>query len=225
MDAISKLLKRLNASHGEVILFRSNDCVGPEKTKVYLDGLIRRISQDGTLVLLGDCDLNTDAMNSTYLMQMSNQERFVLSSDKMMQLLTLRRDSNFAYHPALMLASIGKYAKLFSRPRELDFPFGDESVFSDLYDLNALILFVSAKHVPFEAKFALSALDNKVIVKNSSVLDEDIVSYLDVDCDYEYLHGLVFGSGRMLYEMDGDTIIYGIRYREYIDLIREEMSR
>ena len=132
MDAISKLLKRLNASHGEVILFRSNDCVGPEKTKVYLDGLTRRISQNGTLVLLGDCDLNTDAMNSTYLMQMSNQERFVLSSDKMMQLLTLRRDSNFAYHPALMLASIGKYAKLFSRPRELDFPFGDESVFSDL---------------------------------------------------------------------------------------------
>ena len=224
MTAIKKLLDRLNVRDDEVLLVRSHDSIGPEKNKQYLDELLERLKDSGTLCLLGDCNFNTSVQEGDVVATVSNQERFVLSSNKMLQLLTLRRDCHYADHPALMLASVGKYAKYFARAKSMDFPYGETSVFEDLHEMNAIILFVTAKHVPFEGKYAYSKWDERVIIKNTSVLDDQLISYLDFRCDFDWVHAQVFGSGLMLSEIDGDDVIYGVRYRDYVKLINERLG-
>lgn len=224
MTAIKKLLDRLNVRDDEVLLVRSHDSIGPEKNKQYLDELLKRLKDSGTLCLLDDCNFNTNVQPGDVVATVSNQERFVLSSNKMLQLLTLRRDCHYADHPALMLASVGKYAKYFARSKALDFPYGESSVFEDLHEMNAIILFVTAKHVPFEGKYAYSKWDDRVIAKNTSVLDDQLISYLDFDCDFNWIHAQVFGSGLMLSEIDGDDVLYGVRYRDYVKLISDRLA-
>lgn len=223
MSSISQLLKRLNAESDQVLLVRSHDSIGPKKNKEYLDDLLQVTDLDGTLCLLADCDFNTNAATNSVVSKISNQERFVLSSNKMMQLLTLRRDCYYADHPALMFASVGKYSKYFSRQKPLDFPFGRDSIFEDLHDMDAILLFITAKHVPYEGKYALTDWDNQLIKKNTSISNEEIVSYLDFSCDYQKIHSTIFGNGLMLYEIDKDTVIYGVRYRDYIEEIQKNL--
>lgn len=224
MTAIEKLLDRLNVRHDEVVLVRSHDSIGPEKNKQYLDILLNHLKESGTLCLLADCDFNTNVQEGDVVATVSNQERFVLSSNKMLQLLTLRRDCHYADHPALMLASVGKYAKYFARSKPLDFPYGESSVFEDLHEMNAVVLFVTAKHVPYEGKYAFSNWDDRVIAKNTSVLDDQLVSYLDFNCNCEWVHAQVFGSGLLLSEIEGDEVVYGVRYRDYIKMINKRLG-
>ncbi|CAM3615434.1 AAC(3) family N-acetyltransferase [Erysipelothrix urinaevulpis] len=221
--AIDKLLKRLNHRHDDLVMIRTNECLDAKTSKLYLDILLEKTNNEGTLVMLGDCEFNTSAEGDDFLMALQPQERFILSSTKMMQLASLKHESQFAYHPGISLLSLGKYAKLFSRPQSLDFPYGEESVFSDLYDLNAVIIFVSAKHIPFEAKYALHDLDEKVIIKNTSAIEGELIPYLDYEVNWKLLHGIVFGSGLMLYEIEDDLIIYGVRYKDYIDYIKKRI--
>lgn len=224
MSSIKKLFKRLNVRNDEVVLVRSHDSVGAEKNKQYFDELLLHLKDSGTLCLLDDCDFNTKVQEGDIVATVSNQERFVLSSNKMLQLLTLRRDCHYADHPALMFASVGKYAKYFARPKPLDFPYGESSIFEDLYEMDAVVIFVSAKQIPYEGKYAYSKNDGRVISKNTSVSDDDLVSYLDFEVDYDWLHAQIFGSGLMLFEIDGDEVIYGVRYRDYIRLIKERLN-
>lgn len=225
MSGIEKLLKRLKVRKDEVVLVRSHDSVGAKRNKEYLDTLLNHLQESGTLCLLDDCEFNTRVQEGNVVASITNQERFVLSSNKMLQLLTLRRDCHYADHPALMFASVGKYAKYFARPKALDFPFGEGSIFEDLYELNAVVLFVSAKQIPFEGKYAYSKSDERIILKNTSVLNDELNSYLDFDCDCEWLHAQIFGSGLMLFEIEDDEVIYGVRYRDYINLIEERLIR
>ena len=224
MSSIKNLMNRLNVHNDEVVLVRSHDSIGPEKNKKYLDEFLTHLKESGTLCLLDDCDFNTLVQEEDVVATVSNQERFVLSSNKMLQLLTLRRDCHYADHPALMFASVGKYAKYFARPKPLDFPFGETSIFEDLYEMDAVVIFVSAKQIPYEGKYAYSKTDERVISKNTSVLNDGLISYLDFEVDYDWLHAQIFGSGLMLYEIDGDEVVYGVRYRDYIRLIKERLN-
>lgn len=225
MTAIKKLFKRLSVRDDEVILVRSHDSIGPKKNKQYLDQLLEILQDAGTLCLLDNCAFNTKVLKGDVVAKVTNQERFVLSSNKMLQLLTLRRDCHYADHPALMLASVGKYAKYFARSKALDFPYGESSVFEDLHEMNALVLFITAKHTPYEGKYAYSYWDQRVISKNTSVMDDHVISYLDFNYDPEWVHAQVFGSGLLLSEIDGEDVIYGVRYRDYIKLIKERLEK
>lgn len=224
MNAIKNILDRLEVRHDEVIIVRSHDSIGPKKNKQYLDVLLDHLKDSGTLCLLDDCEFNTNVKEGDIVATVRNQERFVLSSNKMLQLLTLRRDCHYADHPALMLASVGKYAKYFARSKPLDFPYGESSVFEDLYEMNAVVLFVTAKHVPYEGKFAFSKWDNRVLIKNTSVLDDELVSYLDFNCNLEWIHAQIFGSGLLLSEIDEEEVVYGVRYRDYIEEITKRLD-
>lgn len=222
LKTLDNLFKRIHLQRDDVLLVRTHDDLEPQFIKVFYD-YVRMYLKDGTLAILGDCELNTQAHQHPYLKQINTQERLILSSPKMLQILGMDKQSYFVYHPSIMMGSVGKYAKYLSRAMTVDFPYGQESVFQELYDLDAKLIFIDANHTLYEAKYALSEDQDKVIFKNASVMQGEIVDYLDFQCDYDLLHQLVFSNGLLLYEEVDGHIVYGCSYREYIDYLRAKI--
>ena len=218
---LKRLFNRLHIKSEDTIMIKSSDEVSPVFIKRFYDSVSQYFS-DGTVAIIDDCQFNTRVLTKANLGTLRNQERFVLSSGKMMQLLTLDQNSRFVNHPSLMIGVLGKYANYLSRPFELDFPYGKESVFKDFYDLDSYLLIVGAHHTMHEAKYALNSQDN-VIFKNASYKNGAVVTYLDFECDFDALHTTVFSNGIFLYEVFDDVVIYAVSYKEYIQYIQERL--
>ena len=219
--AMKRLFNRLHIKGTDMLMVKSSDEMSPLFIKSLYD-VLGDFFTDGTVAVIDDCQFNTHVLTKDKMVAVNNQERFVLSSGKMMQLLTLDQGSRFVSHPSLMIGAIGKYANYLSRPLSLDFPYGEHSVFKDFYDLDAYLLVVGAKHTMYEAKYALKDHD-PVVFKNASYQSGQIVQYLDFACDYDALHTLIFSNGIFLYEVVDDVVIYAVSYRDYIDYIKARL--
>ncbi|MEG0727218.1 MAG: AAC(3) family N-acetyltransferase [Erysipelothrix sp.] len=223
MDAlelnIKKILKRLDVDRDGTLLIHEGENVLSHYSRSYLD-IFLKMMPEGTVSIMGDCNFNQSIHSVEESPFLNNQERIVLSAGKMLQLMTLKDDCYFVNHPSLMMASIGHYSRFFSRPFELDFPYGPESLFNDLYDLNATILIIGKTHSIYEAKYSFASSQTVSICKNTCLQDQTLKKYLDYDINLEHLTKQIWESPLMLYEeMDGHRI-YGISYRKMIDYLR-----
>lgn len=216
---LNSLLNRLGVVSDSLILVHESETVSKLTSRDYLSFLQSRVDQ-GTLAIMGDCLLNTQAASKDPL---TTQERLVLSSGPMLQLLTLQSECFYVAHPALMIASVGKYARYLARSRDLDFPYGSDSVFNDLYGMNAVILFIGDNHKVPEMKYALSKIDKGLIAKEVSFSGKDLVTYLDLDFDFQALTKELFQSGLLLSEETEEGKIYGIHYKDLFVYLNEKL--
>ncbi len=217
---MDKLLKRLEVQKDGLVLVHESDGFDPFYSKIILDS-IQSHMKDGTVCVFGDCEFNSDVLVKDMVPYISNQERLVLSSGKMMQLMTLQQECIYVTHPSLMIATAGKFSRYFGRPTEIDFPYGEHSVFTDFYDLNATLILVGDITELFEAKFAYASSNQRVIRKTGCLKDKTVVSYLDIVPNYSLIHDLVFNSKLLLSEQLDGQRVYGVKYRDFIDYLKE----
>lgn len=215
-NPIQNLINRLQAESDSVVVVYENDNVDVFDVK-YVYDLLLKATQLGTLVINGDYRLNQDVSIRRGNRNLSNQQRVVIASNKLLQLLLLEHDVNFVNHPGFVIGTKGKFSRFFSRKMDLDFPYGGTSVFNDIYDLNAIILFVGKPYLVDAMKLAGSKMESPIIRKNTSFIDGEMISYLDYHLDLSYMTDALLESNVLLNEQIGETYIYGIRYHDLID--------
>lgn len=215
-NPIQNLISRLQGEPDGVIVVYENDNVGIFEIK-YVYDLLLKSTELGTLVINGDYRLNQDVSLRRGNRNLTNQQRVVIASNKLLQLLLLENDVNFVNHPGFVMGSKGKFSRFFSRKADLDFPYGATSVFNDIYELNAIILFVGKPVLVDAMKLVGSKMESPIIRKNTSFVDGEMVSYLDYHFDLASITNSLLESNILLSEKIGDINIYGIRYHDLID--------
>lgn len=174
----------------------------------------------GTLGVFGNEALNEHVGLNQSLQHLSTQERMVLGSGNLLQLLTLDKECRYASHPAQLIGFKGKYAPYLSRSFDLDFPYGPISIYNDLYGMDAFVIHIGeCTHLP-ELRHALSKRVDAVIQKNTLMQRGEEKSYLDYDVDFHALKEALFRSGLVHRVKLGDVEFYLYRYQEVIDALR-----
>ncbi|QIK69917.1 AAC(3) family N-acetyltransferase [Erysipelothrix sp. HDW6C] len=219
--SVRKLMKRLDVSPEGVVLLHENDKTAPYNSKRFLEAF-KDYLKPGTLSIFGDVAFNTNVVAKDALPQLNNQERLVLSSGKMLQLLVLDAQTTFAHHPSLMLGSVGKFSKFLARHVTLDFPYGEKSIFNDLYELNAVVVFVGEPQDVPELHYVATTMRAPIIKKNTCYRDHEIKSYLDYDIDSDRIVAALLKSNVLLYETVGDSRIYGITFHDLIQFAQKQ---
>lgn len=221
-NPIESLVRRLHGNQESVLMVYECEPMSVYDVQTVYETIVGAAT-DGTVVIAGDYRLNQHVAMRLELKPFSNQHRLVIASQKLLQLLMLESDVQFAKHPGLVLGAIGKYARFFSREVALDFPYGSTSIFKDFYDLNALVLFVGKPQNIDCIKLVASMVKEPIIGKNTSLKDDDVVSYLDYEFDCAPLSEFVAGSTHLLYEKIGETRIYGITYHDLITVVKKQL--
>ena len=218
-EHIQSILNKLNFTSDSVILLHESNDFSHKELKLVFD-YFSSYTPESSLVVMGDCNFNVDALSEKMLSEISSQERMVMSSGLILQLLTLKEQSDFVSHPSLMIGSLGKYSKYLARKQPLDFPYGEQSTFNDLYNLDTIVLFLGENLSVFEGIHAYSKTSDYVIRKNSCVYKNAMESYLDYQVDLGRINELLYNSGLCVSESYGNSKIYGIRYQEMIDYLK-----
>ena len=218
-ESIKSILMKLNFTSDSVILLHESNDFSHKELKLAFDYL-SSFTPEASLVVMGDCNFNVDALSEKMLAAITPQERMVMSSGLILQLLTLKEHSDFVSHPSLMMGALGKYSKYLARKQPLDFPYGEQSSFNDLYNLDAIVLFLGDNLNAYEGVHAYSKVPEYVIRKNSCVYKNDTESYLDYQVDLKHINELLFNSGLCVCVSFGNSKIYGIRYQEMIDYLK-----
>lgn len=221
-NPIENLVRRLHGNQESVLMLYECEPMAVYDVQSVYDYLIEA-SGAGTLAIAGDYRLNQQVLVREHLKHFTNQQRLVIASQKLLQLLMLESEVQFAKHPGIVLGSIGKYARFFARETALDFPYGPTSIFKDIYDLNAVVLFVGKPRQVDCIKLVASFMKEPIIGKNTSLKDGDVVSYLDYEVSSEALTEFAVRSNRLLSETIGDTVVYGIRYHDLISLVQKQV--
>lgn len=216
---LERLLSRLDVSSDSVVLVHESDVISKLVSRDYLR-ILQDVVSEGTVSILGDCTLNTGADDHDRL---STQERLVLSSGPMLQLMTLQGECFYVSHPSLMIASVGKYARYLARHHELDFPYGPDSVFNDYYGMNTVVLFIGDKHDLVESKFVYAKRDDAVIRKDVTDSGSELLSYLDYHSDIDAVHRSFFSGNLLISENMGNHVVYGITFKEYIEYLNSQL--
>lgn len=105
-------------------------------------------------------------------------------------------------HPMYSFTAIGHYAKEITENQQLDFPFGDHSPLSKMYDLNAKILMIGTD---FETNTAIHlaehSLDREIIIEKSKIQKNGVSKWvefknidLDIYDDYLQIEKLFFDT-------------------------------
>ena len=218
-EPIKTILNKLNFTSDSVILLHESNDFSHKELKLAFDYL-SDFTPTASLVVMGDCNFNVDALSEKMRSDISSQERMVMSSGLILQLLTLKEQSDFVSHPSLMIGSLGKYSKYLARKQPLDFPYGEQSAFNDLYNLDAIVLFLGDSLNVYEGIHAYSKITDFVIRKNSCIYKNDMESYLDYQVDLNGINDLLYTSGLCVSETFGNSKIHGIRYQDMIDYLK-----
>lgn len=215
-NPIQNLILRLQGDEESVVLVYERENINIFDTKYIFDLLMKSCSQ-GTLVISGDSRINQDVTVRRGLRNISNQQRVVISANKLLQLLLLEDDVHFATHPGIIMGSKGKFARFFGRKVDYDFPYGPSSTFNDIYELNAIILFVGLPNWVDCIKLVCSKVDKPILRKNTSYHENELVSYLDYHYDIDSITQKLQQSNILISEELGTTQVYGIRYNDLIN--------
>lgn len=210
------LLKRLKVNRHSIVLLNIGNEVKKSDIQDILDYFID-ILKDGTLCLVGDCEFNTVTSNLDAFSKLTEIKRKEIFLPIPFKLLALKENVRYANHPSLEIACYGRHAKYLTRHQSLDFPFGDTSIFSDFYELDAVYLTIGKDERPYSLKYA-GNLNDKIISRNLCLYEDKEYSYLDFEFDIH--EAAKQFKGLSLYELS-NPIIYGERYRYLIDEIRK----
>lgn len=211
---LHRLLHRLDVHDHSIVVVSFGSDVAKVFVKPILDELIDYLKH-GTLCVVGDCTFNTNKTNLEMLVNLSNRERHVLTSDYALQILSLRHDTHRVKHPSLSIGCVGQYARYLTRHQHLDFPFGKNSFFEDLIELNATYLFIGERWDAYALKYVEYLNEEKVITKNLCTLDNTVHGYLDFEFNPEYYLNLINRNNLLLSEQ-GVVTVYGELYSKLI---------
>lgn len=221
-NPIHNLIERLQGSSDSVLLVYENNDTNIFDVK-YIYDLLLKATVNGTLVISGDNRLNQNVFMRRGARTLSNQQRIVIASQKLLQLLLLEDNVHFAKHPGLVVGSLGKYSRFFARALEKDFPYGETSIYNDMYDLNTIVISIGKPIFMDCIKFACSKLENPIIKKNASFVEGEVAAYLDYHCDVESLTQRLLENDVIFHEKIGATTLYAGRYRDIISFAIESM--
>lgn len=185
---------------------------------------LNRIFQDylseGTYGVFGDHTLNEHVGLNPVLQDLSTQERLVLGSGTLLQLLTLDADTHFASHPAHLIGFKGKYGPYLARSFDLDFPYGPVSIYNDLYGMGSVVIhFGDIQNIP-ELKHVYAKRSDAVIQKNTVLKQGEIKGYLDYDVDETILINALKDLDIIKSYLYEGVEIFAYDYAELIDALR-----
>lgn len=215
---LHRFLQRLDVHDHSIVVVSFGSDIKKVLVKPILEELIDYLKH-GTLCVVGDCTFNTNATDIEMLLNLSNRERLVLTSDYALQILSLRHDAHRIKHPSLSIGCVGQYARYLTRHQHLDFPFGSNSFFDDLIELNATHIFIGEDWDAPALKYVEHLNDQKVIMKNVCVLDNTVHGYLDFESNSEYYSKLITKHNLLLSE-HGVVSIYGESYLKLISALQ-----
>lgn len=216
-NMIQKLIESLQGDSESVLLVYESSTSNVFDAKYLFDMLMRHAST-GTVVISGDARFSQDVYSRKGVRSLTSQQKMVLSSNKLLQLLMLEDDVSYVNHPGLFLGCKGKYGKFFSRKLPLDFPYGPDSVFKDILDLNAIVLSVGKPDYLDCLALRNGLIENPVIKKNTSIRDGELIHYLDYHQDLDALTDKIVKSNVFKSVMIGDTLVYACSYQALINL-------
>ncbi len=209
---IQQLLDELDVKKDGVIVLSLAEGIAKGDIKQILEIFIDRTEQ-GTLCLVGDCSFNTVKSNLDELSDFTEKERLNIFTSKDIKILSLLDDIYLSAHPSLEIACIGKEASFLTRHKALDFPYGETSLFNDLYNLDATYVVVGDIDNLYPLKFA-SAKDDMIVKRNVCLYQNKELSYLDFEFDFNLAQSQF---KQLALQVQG---AYGIRYRQIIDILR-----
>ena len=198
-----------------VILLRDYELMAPLNVKHLCQNL-----NEYTIGVFGDESLNQHVGLNQDLQTLSMQERMVLGSGVLLQLMTLDQDTHFASHPAHLIGFKGKYAPYLTRSFEMDYPYGPISIFNDLYGMDALVIHLGPIINISELHHVYAKRNDAVIQKNTVVKKGEVIGFLDYDVDDgAILNQLQDFDFIKKYQFQGvDIHVYS--YSEMIDALR-----
>lgn len=218
-QALEQIYQDFNIQSDSVVLVHEYDLMPPLAVKNLYDQLNHKLTK-GTLGVFGNETLNEHVALHETLKTLTTQERMVLGSGPLLQLLTLDTDCRFASHPTHLIGFKGKYAPYLSRKFDYDFPYGPISIYNDLYGMDATVIHLGKKsHAP-ELKHVYSKRQDAVIQKNTLLQRGETVGYLDYDADMDALcHSLSLLDIVKVYEWH-HLKVYVYSYQAVIDSLR-----
>ena len=216
---LERFLDQYEVAEDGVVLVHDNGQMDPILVKSLYDALSLEL-QMGTIGVFGDHNLNEHVGLSEDLKNLTTQERMVLGSGVLLQLLTLNQESSFAYHPSHLIGFKGKYAPYLSRNFELDFPYGPVSIYNDLYGMDALVIHLGPITAIPEARYAFSKRKDAIIQKNTAIQQGQLISFLDYDVDEEVLTQAIYDTGLVHTHDCFGVEVHVYRYQDLIDALK-----
>lgn len=216
---LKQILNDFQVETNGVVLVHDYHHLSPLDTKYVYDGLLENISE-GTLGVFGNESLNEHVALNPELKELTTQERMVLGSGSLLQLLTLDEATRYASHPSHLIGFKGRYAPYLSRGFDFDFPYGPVSIYNDLYGMDALVIHLgSLTHVP-ELKHVYSKRDDAIIQKNTALSRGEQLAFLDYDINMDQVLFMLQSLDIIKeYHLDHHFIsVY--RYQEAIDALK-----
>lgn len=140
--------------------------------------------KNGTVSIVGDCDFNTSKSDLNDLLNVDESLRKIAFLDLGIKLFALKDDAVMYTHPSMQIVIKGKYANFLNRHKTFDFPFGELSLFKDLYELKTKYITIGNDYLVYPLKYSAS-LGNPVITRNESIYDETTFEYLDFIYDLD----------------------------------------
>lgn len=218
-NPITLLLNDLGIMNEPCLMVYESKNLHLEDVKYIYDKLVSA-SKTGTIAIFGDSSFNQFVTTKKGYRRLSNQQRYVLASGKLLQLLALEDDVHYATHPAISMGTKGKYARFLARPLTLDFPYGSDSIFKDLYELNAIVVFVGDDIDTLDClRYFDSKLEDPIIIKNTSSINGEIVTYLDTMPQKHKPFVMLNQENKLSSITIGQTNIKAVRFQDLIALL------
>ncbi|HHX53240.1 MAG TPA: AAC(3) family N-acetyltransferase [Erysipelothrix sp.] len=149
------VLHQLGISEGDTVLIHDSNllkqCINQSAT--FIEALNETLGEDGTICTYEIMDVNQDPSHNPKIefsdRDKVRQELVEFDWKKYREIyynptfvaLTKQSGRLFNTHPRVVVTAVGKYSKLLTKGQPIDFPYGLQSAFESLRQLNAKVLY------------------------------------------------------------------------------------
>lgn len=192
------VLHRLGIMEGDVVLIHHHEMLKDlvSQSATMIDALTELVGSEGTIVSYQLMDINQDPSRDPQisfdkrqrvreeLMQFDLKKYREIYYDPTFLALTKVHGRQFNNHPRLVVCAVGKYASLLTKGHPLDFPFGVNSPFETLKQLNAKVLHFGEDYSDcHELRHGYSLAQIQSVALEGVVLGKEWVKYSDYTMD------------------------------------------
>lgn len=209
----------------DLTLVTEDSCVilslSKEVPKDMIKGILETFieySGKGTLCLIGDCSFNSAKSNLKELSDFTEGERRSIFTSQEIKVLALLDDMKMSYHPSLEIACIGKEKDFLVRNKSLDFPYGEGSIFEDLYHMDAIYFSIGKDNDHYPLKYA--QVHKEIITRNVCLHHDKTLSYLDFEFNHATANEVM---DLVSYTIEDTLPVSAVSYKKIIDILKEKI--
>lgn len=230
-----RFLKRIGLLEGKVLLVhQAISSVWPleDHAVTLIDALSEILGPQGTLCVINTVPSNQEPDFNIPKARKRRERILSLSlrtyrnsfQSPLFLAASAKEGRHFTVHPKYSLCCIGKYSKYFTDDQALNFPFGYESCFESMYELNADYLMIDTTLSQCEEikLFANKSADSVIEVNGASVFSEgrnQWKQYLDYQFDLSLIAPVIQKSGLIKQDRMNNNQIYFCNYKALIDTL------